>query len=92
MYAIAIAGRYEWEGLGGQDMGCEWLAGLVWEGLGGLGVGCEWLASLVSRNINKAPMYRILKGHYSSCYTNVWNFDPRYKRPCGRNTTVASYI
>ena len=33
-----------WEGLGGQGMGCEWLAGLVWEGLGGLGMGCEWLS------------------------------------------------
>ena len=29
MYAAAIAGRYGWEGLGGQGMGCEWLAGLV---------------------------------------------------------------
>ena len=48
-YAAAIAGRYGWEGLGGQGMGCEWLAGLVWEGLGGLGMGCEWLAGLVSR-------------------------------------------
>ena len=45
-YAAAIAGRYGWEGLGGQGMGCEWL---VWEGLGGLGMGCEWLAGLVSR-------------------------------------------
>ena len=26
-YAVAIAGRYGWEGLGGQGMGCEWLAG-----------------------------------------------------------------
>ena len=34
-YAAAIAGRYEWEGLGGQG------AGLVWVGLGGLGMGCE---------------------------------------------------
>ena len=41
--------NYGWEGLGGQGMGCEWLAGLVWEGLGGLGMGCEWLAGLVSR-------------------------------------------
>ena len=49
MYAAAIAGRYGWEGLGGQGMDCEWLAGLVWEGLGGLGMGCEWLAGLVSR-------------------------------------------
>ena len=48
-YAAAIAGRYGWEGLGGQGMGCEWLAGLVWEGLGGLGMGCEWLAGLVFR-------------------------------------------
>ena len=47
-YAAAIAGRYGWEGLGGQGMSCEWLAGLVWEGLGGLGMGCEWLAGLVS--------------------------------------------
>ena len=47
-YAVAIAGRYGWKGLG-QGMGCEWLAGLVWEGLGGLGMGCEWLAGLVSR-------------------------------------------
>ena len=46
-YAAAIAGRYGWEGLGGQGMGCEWLAGLVWEELGGLGLGCEWLAGLV---------------------------------------------
>ena len=23
-YAAAIAGRYGWEGLGGQGMGCEW--------------------------------------------------------------------
>ena len=38
-YAAAIAGRYGWEGLGGQGMGCKWLAGLVWEGLGGLGRG-----------------------------------------------------
>ena len=30
-YAAAIAGRYGWEGLGGQGMGCEWLAGLGWE-------------------------------------------------------------
>ena len=45
-YAAAIAGRYGWEGLGGQGMACEWL---VWEGLGGLGMGCEWLAGLVSR-------------------------------------------
>ena len=44
-----IAGRYGWEGLGGQGLDCEWLAGLVWEGLGGLGIGCEWLAGLVSR-------------------------------------------
>ena len=29
MYAIAVAGWYRWEGLGGQGMGCEWLAGLV---------------------------------------------------------------
>ena len=36
-YAAAIAGRYGWEGLGGQGMGCEWLAGLVWEGLGCVG-------------------------------------------------------
>ena len=28
-YATAIAGRYGWEGLGGQGMGCKWLAGLV---------------------------------------------------------------
>ena len=28
-YAAAIAGRYGWEGLGGQGMGCERLAGLV---------------------------------------------------------------
>ena len=48
-YAAVIAGRYGWEGLGGQGMGCEWLAELVWEGLGGLGMGCEWLAGLVSR-------------------------------------------
>ena len=48
-YAAAIAGRYGWEGLGGQGLGCEWLAGLVWEGLGGLGMGCEWVAGLVSR-------------------------------------------
>ena len=48
-YAAAIAGRYGWEGLGGQGMGCKWLAGLVWEGLGGLGTGCECLAGLVSR-------------------------------------------
>ena len=47
--AAAIAGRYGWEGLGGQGMDCEWLAGLVWEGLEGLGMGCEWLAGLVSR-------------------------------------------
>ena len=40
-YAAAIAGRYGWEGLGSQGMGCEWLAGLAWEGLGGLGMGCE---------------------------------------------------
>ena len=46
-YTITIAGRYRWEGLGGQGMGCEWLAGLVWEGLGGLGLDCEWLAGLV---------------------------------------------
>ena len=37
-YTAAIAERYEWEGLGDQGMGCEWLAGLVWEGLGGLGM------------------------------------------------------
>ena len=48
-YAATIAGRYGWEGLGGQGMGCEWLAGLVWEGLGNLGMDCEWLAGLVSR-------------------------------------------
>ena len=36
-YTSVIAGRYGWEGLGGQGLGCEWLAGLVWEGLGGLG-------------------------------------------------------
>ena len=29
-YTVAIAGWYRWEGLGGQGMGCEWLAGLVW--------------------------------------------------------------
>ena len=28
-YTITIAGRYRWEGLGGQGMDCEWLAGLV---------------------------------------------------------------
>ena len=33
-YAAAIAGRYGWEGLGGQGMGCEWL---VWGGGGGGG-------------------------------------------------------
>ena len=48
-YAAAITGRYGWEGLEGQGMGCKWLAGLVWEGLGDLGIGCEWLAGLVSR-------------------------------------------
>ena len=42
-----ITGRYGLEGLGGQGIGCEWLAGLVWEGLGGLGMDCEWLAGLV---------------------------------------------
>ena len=49
MYAAAIAGRYAWEGLQDQGMGCEWLPGLVWKGLGGLGMGYEWLAGLVSR-------------------------------------------
>ena len=49
MYTAVIAGRYGCEGLGGQGVGCKWLAGLVWEGLGGLGMGCEWLAGLVSR-------------------------------------------
>ena len=44
--------------MGGQGMGCEWLAGSAsrvclyvglyrWEGLGGLGPGCKWLAGLV---------------------------------------------
>ena len=32
MYATVIARWYGWEGLGGQGMGCEWLAGLVWKG------------------------------------------------------------
>ena len=44
-------------GLGGFEMGCQWLAGLVslcviWmggAGGGGLGMGCQWLAGLVSR-------------------------------------------
>ena len=34
-YAAAITGRYGWDGLGGQGMGCEWLAELVWGGGGG---------------------------------------------------------
>ena len=58
-YAVAIAGRYGWAGLGGQRMGCEWLAGLVSRAylyvnstdgrgyMGSLGLGCEWLAGLV---------------------------------------------
>ena len=46
-YAAVITGWYGWEGLGGQGMGCKWLAGLVWEGLGGQGMGCEWLAGFV---------------------------------------------
>ena len=29
MYVVGIAAWYEWEGLGGQGTGCEWLAGLV---------------------------------------------------------------
>ena len=37
-YAAPIAGQYGWEGLRGQGMGYEWLAGFVWEGLGGLGM------------------------------------------------------
>ena len=32
--------QYGCEGLGGQEMGCEWLAELVWEGLGGQGLSC----------------------------------------------------
>ena len=46
-YATAIAGRYGWEGLGGQGMDCEWLdlAGLVWKGLGSKVWG--WLVSRV---------------------------------------------
>ena len=44
MYAIVIAGWYGWEGLGGQGMDCERLAGLVWVGLEGLEMGCELLA------------------------------------------------
>ena len=30
-YAIVITRQYGREGLGGQGMDCEWLAGLVWE-------------------------------------------------------------
>ena len=29
-YTITIAGRYGWEGLRSQGMGCEWLAGFVY--------------------------------------------------------------